>query len=1019
MANTHPTNPAAARPAQCVLSFEQERLWLVEQIMPAPSPIHNISAAAALKGPLDVEALEQAFAERVARHEVLRTVYPAAAGMPAPAVLPASALQLSFADLSHLPAGPCTAEAKRLAEEALNTPFDLAGGPLLRAALFCLAPAHHWLVLAAHHIVADIRSLGILLDEIAAAYTAAVRREPAEAPAALRPFQYADFARQQRQTGREEQAPHLAYWKRQLANAPEAPLLPTDFPRSAVPGQNGTQMVFDLPAGSVQALRAWSRQERAHVFMSLLAAFQATLHVFSGQEDIWVGSPVSGRTQPETQNLAGFFAYPLILRTNLAGDPTLRELVGRVSAVAREAYEHQAIPFAQIVRAAQPKRRAHQPPPFQVMFSLVQSPVEGIEMPALDLAWIDIENRATEFDLFLTLMEYRSGLHANLAYRRDLFRPETIKKFAECYQDILEQCIQRPDLPLSQLRPRPPAPQPQDAAEPARHAPQTLALTATFTAEPLKPGLAFWMNELGFPTAIEFAPYNQVFQQLLNPNSLLAKNLDGVNVVLIRFEDWLRFESLGQNPAHMHEKIERHTRDLALALQSAAGRSATPHIVCVCPPSPAALADAGKAALFRRLEEYLAATLKGCPGVYLTTSAELGRLYPVEKSYDAYTDQLGHAPYTTAGFTALATLLARRVYALRIPPRKVIVLDCDHTLWHGVCGEVGPQGVEISHPYRQLQEMMVAQHHAGRLLCLCSKNNAADVWEVFDHRPDMPLKREHILAWKIDWQPKSLNLRALAEDLQLGIDSLIFIDDNPLECAEVQAACPEVLTVQLPQEPEKLSRFLQHVWAFDQLKVTEEDRRRTHLYRQNIARQQALQASLSFEDFLAGLELKVHIAPLAPEQIGRVAQLTQRTNQFNATTIRRTESEIQQISQSQVLEFLTVTVCDRFGDYGLVGAVAFHTEDHALHLDTFLLSCRVLGRGVEHQMMQYLGKLALERGCTQLSIPYQPTSRNQPALAFLNSIGASQRQSAQGGCLFHIAAEAAQQLSYQPGAPRN
>jgi len=523
----------------------------------------------------------------------------------------------------------------------------------------------------------------------------------------------------------------------------------------------------------------------------------------------------------------------------------------------------------------------------------------------------------------------------------------------------------------------------------------SICITATFTAEPVEDALVYWLKEMGLPFQVRFAPYNQVFQQLLDPASLLSQNQAGINVVLLRLEDWQRFEKNDEAAPNLEEKLERHVDELVQALHSAAERSAAPIIVCLCLASPSMAVDAQQAGLFARMEARLAAELEPVGAVHLILSSEVTTRYPVREYYDAYTDRLGHIPYTTAFFTALGTLLARKVYALQMPVRKVIVLDCDNTLWKGVCGESGPAGVEIDAPRRALQEFMVAQHAVGRLLCLCSKNSEEDVWSVFAHHTDMPLKREHLLAWRINWQPKSHNLAALAEELRLGLDSFIFVDDNPVECAEVQANCPGVLALQLPEQVERIPRFLQNVWPFDYLKVTSTDRQRTELYRQNMEREQARRSASTFEDFLASLELQIQISNMTPEHVDRVAQLTQRTNQFNVTTIRCTESDVAlhlRPGRAENLEFLVVDVRDRFGDYGLVGVLAFKTQADALQVDTFLLSCRVLGRGVEDEMWKRLGVIARERGLASVAIPFIPTAKNQPALDFLNKIGLDYRQ---------------------------
>jgi FkbH-like protein len=300
------------------------------------------------------------------------------------------------------------------------------------------------------------------------------------------------------------------------------------------------------------------------------------------------------------------------------------------------------------------------------------------------------------------------------------------------------------------------------------------------------------------------------------------------------------------------------------------------------------------------------------------------------------------------------------------------------------------------------------------VVCLCSKNNEEDVFEVFERRPEMPLKREHIVSWRINWRLKSENIRSLADELQLGLDSFVFIDDNPVECAEVRANCPEVLALQLPNEAENISGFLNHVWAFDHLKVTEEDRKRTSMYQENIRREQFRQGSLTFGDFLAGLKLKVNGFEPRIEHLSRIAQLTQRTNQFNFTTIRRSEAELQRIFQSRDLECLCVEVSDRFGDYGLVGVILFKSEGDAISVDTFLLSCRVLGRGVEHQLLAALGQKAHERGLSNVMISYAPSKKNQPALYFLDGIGSRYKESVGQGCLFRFPTEYVKNLNYTP-----
>jgi len=300
------------------------------------------------------------------------------------------------------------------------------------------------------------------------------------------------------------------------------------------------------------------------------------------------------------------------------------------------------------------------------------------------------------------------------------------------------------------------------------------------------------------------------------------------------------------------------------------------------------------------------------------------------------------------------------------------------------------------------------------LLTLCSKNNVEDVLDTFRLHPEMVLRMDHFAAWRINWSPKAANLAALAEELELGLDSFILVDDNPRECREVEASYPQVLTLTLPPRDEEIPEFLRHVWAFDRLRVTEEDRARPAMYAQSLERQRAERQAASLDDFLRNLQLEVRIGPMSPKDLARVAQLTQRTNQMNFTTVRRSESDIQALLESGKAECLTVHVSDRFGSYGLAGAMLFRGGVDAISIDTFLLSCRALGRGVEHHMLAALGRIALQRGLAAVEARFVRSQRNRPALLFLESVGLAFQSVRGEALLFRFPAEFAAGIKYEP-----
>jgi FkbH-like protein len=332
------------------------------------------------------------------------------------------------------------------------------------------------------------------------------------------------------------------------------------------------------------------------------------------------------------------------------------------------------------------------------------------------------------------------------------------------------------------------------------------------------------------------------------------------------------------------------------------------------------------------------------------------------------------------------------IKSLKLPARKVLVIDCDNTLWGGVVGEDGAFGVELGedapgNAYVQLQHYALALRERGILLALVSKNDEADVWEVFDKNSRMVLKREHIAAAQINWMAKSVNLRQIAKDLNLGMESLVLIDDNAAECAEVRANAPEVLTIHLDGDPACAVRLIEDSCAFDQLTLTREDIQRAEMYAQERKREVLRAGVKTMEEYLAGLGLVVRITRVSEEHVGRVTQLTNKTNQFNMTTRRRTEAEVRALLLDPQWHLFNVFVTDRFGDYGLTGVVFCVDRKEAWEIDTLLMSCRVLGRGVESALAAVLLEQAETRGKKMLRARFIPTAKNDMATSYYPAHG--------------------------------
>lgn len=429
-------------------SFAQQRLWFLDQLEPDGSA-YNVPAAFHLKGKLDLDVLRRSLDEIVRRHEALRTTFGAIDGSPVQRVAADRSVDLSVVDLSDRPGPDRTAELHRRLKEESHRRFALSEDLMLRAVLLRLDAEEHVLLLMMHHIASDGWSMGILNGELSTLYRAFAAGKPSPLPEL--PIQYADFAVWQRQwlQGETLQA-QLAYWKKQLDRVP-ALKLPADRPRPSLQTYRGAKRSVRLPQALSEALKALSRREGVTLFMTLLAAFQTVLYRYTGQDDIVVGSPVANRTRVEIERLMGFFVNTLVMRTDLSGNPSFRELLGRVREVTLRAYAHQDLPFEKLIEELHPQRKANDNPLFQIMFVLQNAPRQALELAGLTVSPFEFDSEIVRFDLEVHLWEKPQGLAADFIYNADLFDGATIERMAGHFQTLLEGIGADPDESVSRL----------------------------------------------------------------------------------------------------------------------------------------------------------------------------------------------------------------------------------------------------------------------------------------------------------------------------------------------------------------------------------------------------------------------------------------------------------------------------------------------------------------------------------------------------------------------------------------
>jgi len=503
-----------------------------------------------------------------------------------------------------------------------------------------------------------------------------------------------------------------------------------------------------------------------------------------------------------------------------------------------------------------------------------------------------------------------------------------------------------------------------------------VVIAATFTAEPLASSLALWSNAFGIKVDVEFAGFNQVQQTLLSPDSLFCTNVSGLNIVLTRPEDLLA--GLGtQSSESLLTAVERFAREHPGSLVVAN----LPAVV-----SPFAVVDAQAVDILRSAWK---CRLSAIPGVQLLDFAAIIEVLGATQAAKADGELIARAPYSAKVYTQLGIAIARLARSQRFAPAKVLALDADGVLWGNILGEDGFNGIQLGtdppgRSYQLFQHWVKELKSRGVLVVVVSRNELDDVQQVFDTHPGMILKSSDIAAWRVNWQSKSQNLKELARELNLGLNSFVFVDDDPANRLEMQANAPEVTVVPLPMDPAEYCRTLARLWRFDAPSITAEDGQRTEMMQQEHGRKNLQEQSIDLQSYLTSLQLRVTMRIASPDDLPRVAQLTQKTNQFNLSLRRRSEVEIRSLGSDHVV--CVVEAADHLGDYGLVGVCILRksaSSPEIVELDTLLMSCRALGRGVEDATLHGLLQLVRSLDGQRLGAEFISGPRNQPIRDFL------------------------------------
>lgn len=547
-----------------------------------------------------------------------------------------------------------------------------------------------------------------------------------------------------------------------------------------------------------------------------------------------------------------------------------------------------------------------------------------------------------------------------------------------------------------------------------------LSVLRNIILEPIEPYLRYYAYQMGYNACVIFGAYDGIFQEAVGSNvELLNKNTDCI-LVFMRLEtvSWdLSRNFSGLSTKQVQDEIRR-VQEYVDRIIAGIRRQTDGMIlwhgfeVPVNPNLGIVDSQAGESqvGVVQQLNDFIRSRLYESPNAYFVDLNLCLARIGARNFYDLRYWHIARVPYTREALHEIAFEDFKFIRPLKGKNKKCLVLDCDNTLWGGIIGEDGLSGIVLgkTYPgsaYYEFQQEVLTLYKRGVIISLCSRNNEEDVWEVFRSHPGMLLKEDHIAAAQINWQDKAANIRQIALDLNIGLDSMVFIDDSEFEVNLIRKELPEVESIVLPERrPVEYREILASCGLFDTLAISEEDKKRGAMYKAEAGRRKLNTQVTDLESYYKSLEMVVDSCFADDFSIPRIAQQTQKTNQFNLTTRRYNEVNITSYVKDDNCDVIYLRLKDRFGDSGIVGTCIMKYEEDKAIFDTLLLSCRVLGRGVEEVLLIQALKLAQKRGCKLAVGEYYATPKNAQVRYFYAKHGFQEVNSSDGKAdsVFHI-----------------
>lgn len=935
------------------VSNAQKRFWLASQRRETKN-LYNVPLRFKINGNVNVDALAKSFLKMIERHETLRTLFKFKNGELRQYVLPVEQLNFSIGLLKNVE----NIDSVILDEN--STSFNLENEIAIRVKLIEINAHEHILLLTLHHIISDEWSRTIINREIPVFYNSIIKNEKINLP--LLKVQYKDFVYWHEKNCKKQEQ----FWQNFFVSKIEPLNFPLDFPRLKKMTYDGNSVQTIISGKKISNLKKNLELYNINVNDYFIGIYGLLIHLYAKQDEFIIGTIVSGRNHVDLEQLIGVFINYLPLKINVNKNYTLKQYLAELHKDVLQVYENQEYPFDLMIEKFNEQTDYSRNSIFDTMIVFHNEEDQDLKVMLSDnteiTKYIDTTERdSSKLDFKLDVTIGKEEITIQLEYNSNLFRSDSMENVLNNFESMIVNSVADLNNPIKNLE-----------KKQLVNTQQSIQILSSFVSNPLNDHLDFWFKEFRINHNISFFDYNQVLQGL-NEIHHSSGNNDLV-VVFNRFEDYIDQNNTNSLPL-VYNKLEESL------IKIAKERTILLFILPIAHDQYNEDANEQIIIYYNKL----ANISKGIENVTLINLLNFSEIFPWVPIFDYYRNKNANIPYKEEFYYSISSYITRVILNKSTILSKVIALDCDNTLWAGVCGEDSIEDIKITAGHQYLQEFIIKKHEEGFLIVLLSKNNEEDVWNIFQNHPDMLLKQTHIISSRINWNEKHLNIKEIATELNLSLNNFIFIDDNVMECHNMIVGNPEVLTLQLPENDLHIAGFLNSIISLDKFDITSEDKLRNEMYLSEKERNKYVEESKDQNiDFLSKLNLQLYFNEIDNNSLKRMVQLSKRTNQFNMNGVILEDSDLHNMT-ARGYKGYSVTLKDLFGDYGIVGCVILKEDQGDLTITNFFLSCRVLGKGVEYEILSIIKDLYFEKS-KNVKFLFKETGKNTAFKKFLDTL---------------------------------